>query len=350
MQSLWGTGWWSLLGCLLLVICHATSGQAQHDLLRVVATVPELGSLAREIGGEHVSVSSCAKGTEDAHFVEARPSFIKDLSQADVYIQTGLELEAGWAPVLLQNARNSRILAGAPGYIDASTVITPLDVLAGPVDRSMGDVHPAGSPHYLTDPLAGLRVAQLLQERFGILRPAQQAYFQSRYRDFRMRLGAALVGETLAQKYEVEKLALLFEHQRLHGFLQSQNEAQILGGWFGQMLPYFGTRVVADHNLWSYVARRFGLTLFGVMEPKPGLPPTTKHLQMLVERMRAAHVRVILAAAYYDPRHAQFVSQHTGARVVPMAHQVGARPGTETYLTMIDYNIRQLLAVLSQQP
>ena len=140
---------------------------AQQEPLRVAATTPELGSLAREIGGEHVTVVVFAKGTEDAHFVEAKPSFIKELSQVDVYIQAGMDLEVGWAPVLLQNARNSKVLPGAPGYIDASTVITPLEVPTGPIDRSMGDVHPGGNPHYLTDPLNGLRVAELLRDTFS---------------------------------------------------------------------------------------------------------------------------------------------------------------------------------------
>jgi zinc/manganese transport system substrate-binding protein len=322
------------------------SVSAQQEPLRVATTTPELGSLAREIGGEHVTVVVFAKGTEDVHFVEAKPSFIKELSQVDVYIQAGMDLEVGWAPVLLQNARNSKVLPGAPGYIDASTVITPLEVPTGPIDRSMGDVHPAGNPHYLTDPLNGLRVAELLRDTFSALQPAKQAYFAERYTAFRKRLGAALVGETLAQKYDVTKLALLFEHGRLAAFLQSQNEAHLLGGWLGRLLPYAGTKAVADHNLWPYFAQRFGLTIRGFMEPKPGVPPTTRHLQLLVQTMQAEKIGIILASAYYDPRHAQFLGQHTGAKIVPMAHQVGARPGTDDYLGMIDYDVRQLVAAL----
>ena len=330
-----------------LVVLGCTSASAQQEPLRVAATVSELGSLAREIGGEQVTVVVFAKGTEDAHFVEAKPSFIKELSQADAYIQAGMELEMGWAPVLLQNARNSKILPGAPGYIDASTVITPLDVPTGPIDRSMGDVHPAGNPHYLTDPLNGLQVAQLLRDKFSTLRPARQAYFAERYTAFRQRVWAALVGETLAQKYDVTKLALLFEHGRLAAFLQSQNDTHLLGGWLGQLLSYTGTKAVADHNLWPYFARRFGLTIRGVMEPRPGVPPTTRHLQELVHTMQAEKIGIILTSAYYDPRHAQFLAQHTGAKVVPMAHQVGARPGTDDYLGMVDYDVRQLMAALA---
>jgi zinc/manganese transport system substrate-binding protein len=342
---------WMKTGCVVALSLWLSplglmNVSAQQEPLRVAATTPELGSLAREIGGEQVTVVVFAKGTEDAHFVEAKPSFIKELSQVDVYIQAGMDLEVGWAPVLLQNARNSKVLPGAPGYIDASTVITPLEVPTGPIDRSMGDVHPAGNPHYLTDPLNGLRVAELLRDTFSAVRPAHQAFFAERYTAFRTRLGAALVGETLAQKYDVAKLALLFEHGRLAAFLQSQHETPLLGGWLGRLMPYAGTKVVADHNLWPYFAQRFGLTLRGFMEPKPGVPPTTRHLQALVQAMQAEKVGIILTSAYYDPRHAQFLVQHTGAKIVPMAHQVGARPGTDDYLSMIDYDVRQLVAAL----
>ena len=346
MRSLWIKMCCVVAVSLWLGPLGLTSVSSQQEPLRVAATVTELGSLAREIGGEHVTVVVFAKGTEDAHFVEAKPSFIKELSQADVYIQAGMELETGWAPVLLQNARNSKVLPGAPGFVDASTVIAPLDVPTGPIDRSMGDVHPAGNPHYLTDPLNGLRVAELLRDKFSTLRPTQQAYFAERYAAFRQRVGAALVGETLARKYDVAKLALLFEHGRLAAFLQSQNETQLLGGWLGWLLPYAGTKAVADHNLWPYFAQRFGLTMRGFMEPKPGVPPTTRHLQELVQTMQAEKIGIILTSVYYDPRHAQFLAQNTGAKVVPMAHQVGSRPGTDDYLGMVDYDIRQLVAAL----
>jgi len=346
MRSRWSTTCCVVAMSVWLVIPGSASVSAQQEPLRVAATVSELGSLARAVGGEQVTVVVFAKGTEDAHFVEAKPSFIKELSQADVYIQAGMDLEMGWAPVLLHNARNSKVLPGAPGYIDASTVIVPLGVPTGPIDRSMGDVHPAGNPHYLPDPLNGLRVAALLRDTLSALRPTQRAYFAARYTAFHKRVGAALVGETLAQKYDVTKLAVLFEHGRLAAFLQSQNEAHLLGGWLGRLLPYGGTKAVADHNLWAYFTQRFGLTIRGSMEPKPGVPPTTRHLQGLVQTMQAEKIGLILTSVYYDPRHAQFLAQHTGARVVPMAHQVGARPGTDDYLGMVDYNVRQLVAAL----
>jgi ABC-type Zn uptake system ZnuABC Zn-binding protein ZnuA len=342
--------WERMMLSLLVVSLGLMAGNApaQGDArpLRVAVTVPDLGSLAQEIGGDQVVVTVFAKGTEDFHSVEAKPSFIKTLSEADLFIQMGMEMELGWAPVLQQNARNAKVLPGARGFLDASTAITPLEVRSGPVDRSMGDVHPAGNPHYLVDPINGLRVARLTRDKLGDLRPERQRYFEERYASFRQRLGTALVGEALAQKYDVEKLALLFEAGKLGDFLKSQGEESLLGGWFALMLPYRGAKAVADHNTWPYFARRFGISVIGFLEPKPGLPPTTRHLNELIETMRAQGVKVILANPYFDPRFAQFVAERTGAQVVSMAHMVGARSGTNDYVSMIDYDVRQLAGAL----
>jgi len=337
---------WCGVAVLIPLLDGIAYAQSNPNPIRVAATVPELGSLVREIGGDEVSVTIFAKGPEDPHFVEAKPSFVKALNQADVYIQLGMGIEAGWAPVLLQNARNGKVLPGTPGHLDASTVVTPLEVPTGPVDRSMGDVHPSGNPHYLLDPLNGLRVAQLIRDKLSELRPGKSNYFAERYDAFRQRLGRALIGETLAQKYDIERLALLHEQGRLASFLKQQGEERSLGGWLAVLLPHYRTRVVDDHNVWPYFARRFRIEVIGHMEPLPGIPPTTKHLGELIERMRAERVPVVLAVAYYDPRHARFVSEQTGARVVNLAHQVGARNGTDDYLSMIDYNVRQLVAAL----
>lgn len=314
--------------------------------LKVCATVPELGSLVREIGGNQVAVTVFAKGTENPHFVEAKPSLIKELSQADLFVQMGMELETGWAPVLLQNATNGKVLPGARGNLEASAVITPMDVHSGIIDRSMGDVHPFGNPHFLTDPLNGLKVAALIRDKLSELRPGQQKYFQERYQTFRQRLGVALVGDKLARKYDFEKLAILYEHGKLLDFLKTQHDAGLLGGWLGQIQPYFGTKAVADHNLWPYFGRRFGIEVIGFMEPIPGVPPTTRHLTELIKEMQNQKIKLILASPFFDRRHIQFVAGQTGAKVAEMAHQVGARPGTGDYLGMTDYNVRQLVSAL----
>jgi ABC-type Zn uptake system ZnuABC Zn-binding protein ZnuA len=315
--------------------------------LQVCATVPELGVLTREAGGDEVSVVVFAKGTEDPHFVEARPSFVKDLSRADLLVVVGLDFEIGYLPVLLQNARNARVLPGAPGYLDASQAIELLDRPTAPVDRSMGDVHPYGNPHYLLDPLNGLRVARLIAGRLGELRPEKREYFQARTTDLARRLGTALVGEPLARKYDPEKLAALAEYGKLDDFLRQQGDEAALDGWLGAMRPYRGAKVVDDHNLWPYFARRFGIVVIGHMEPKPGITPTTKHLSELIDRMRAEQARALLAAAYYDPRHARFLATEAGVPIAAMANQAGARPGTDDYLALIDYNVHQVAGALA---
>lgn len=324
-------------------LAHAQEGTRP---IQACATVPDLGSLVREVGGDRVSVTAFAKGMEDPHFVEAKPSFIKALSQCDLYIQTGMDSEIGWAPVLLQNARNGAVLPGGRGFLDASAVIAPLEVPTGPVDRSMGDVHPLGNPHYLPDPVNGLKVARLIRDKLIELRPNHKTYFDERYAAFSKRLRTALVGEKLAAKYDVEKLALLFERGRLGAFLKQQGDEALLGGWLGLMLPHYGAKSVDDHNIWLYFTRRFGIQLIGHMEPKPGIPPTTGHLRALVQRMKVEGVKAVMTVPYYDPRHARFISENTGARVVNLANQVGAREGTDDYLAMIDYNVRQLVAAL----
>jgi ABC-type Zn uptake system ZnuABC Zn-binding protein ZnuA len=329
---------------LVLALIGIPAGAAEP--LKVVATVPELGALVRAVGGDLVTVTVLAKPTEDPHFVEAKPSSVKALSDADLYVQVGLQLEIGYAPVLLTGARNPNILAGQKGYVDASSVITPLDVPVGPIDRSMGDVHPVGSPHYLLDPLNGLKVAALLRDTLRALRPADAAQFAANYDAFRQQLGVDLVGPTLAKKYDAEKLATLFEYGKLMPFLQQQGQAADLGGWLGDLAPFRGVKAVDDHPMWTYFARRFGIDIVGHLEPKPGVAPTTKHLQEIVDLVKADHVPLLLAAAYYDPRHADFVAAQTGARVVRMANQAGARPGTDDYLAMVNYNVQQLVAAL----
>lgn len=331
---------------VLMLQFHAVLTAQAAEKLRVCATVPELGSLVREVGGDRVEVTVFAKGTEDAHFVDAKPSFITVLSKADVLVAIGMELEIGWLPVLQQNARNAAVLSGAAGFIDASKAITPIEVPSGIIDRAMGDVHPAGNPHYLLDPLNGLRVAALLRDRMAALRPDDQKAFAAGYDQFASKLGAALFGEKLLQKYPLDKVMILESHHKLAEFLAQQKQQALLGGWLQAVQKRQGTKVVVDHNMWPYFADRFGLVIVGSLEPKPGVQPTTRHLKALVDSMKAQHVGLILTASYYDPRHARFVAENAGAKALAMAHQVGSRPGTNDYLSMINYDIQQLGSAL----
>jgi len=295
--------------CKWMAMAMLVATTVMAEPLRVCTTVPDLGDLVRVVGGDAVEVTSFAEGVEDPHFVEARPGFVKALSRADVFVQVGMELELGWAGLLLQGARNGKLAPGKPGFIDASTVITPLDVPVR-VDRSMGDVHAAGSPHYLLDPANGRRVAGLLAERLAVLQPERAAYFQERLAAFARDLDA-------------------------------REQA-----WEAALAPHRGVRYVADHDMWGYFGARYGLVEAGFLEPKPGLQPTTRHLEEVIGVIQKQHVPIVIASPYYDPRHAQFVRQHTGAAIVPLAHQVGSREGAGTYLDMVDYNVRTLAQAL----
>lgn len=335
--------WLPLLTLLLL-----GAPLAAAEPIRVCATTPDLASLTTSVGGPDVTVQTFARGTEDPHFVEAKPGFVRDLSRCRLLVLNGLEVELGWLPALLDQARNADVLPGGTGYLDASSVIAPLEAPTGTVDRSMGDVHAFGNPHYLLDPLNGLRVAAAIRDRLGRLAPDRAAAFGERYDAFRTALGTKLVGETLARKYlEFEKLAQLAEYGKLDAFLAEHGDGATLGGWLGAMHPYRGQKAVDDHPLWPYFARRFGLVIVGHMEPKPGIPPTTRHLAEVVALMQAQDVKLILASSYYDPRHARFLAERTGARVADLANQVGARPGVDDYLAMTDWNVSQVVGALA---
>lgn len=338
--------WCRAVTSLMLVVSALGSATQAQTGLRVVATLPDFASIARSVGGEAVDVTSLLRGGEDPHFVEPRPSFVKVLSQADVLVVAGMDLEIGYLPPLLQSARNAKILPGAGGYVDCSRAITPLEVPSEVVDRSMGDVHPWGNPHYWLDPLNGVRIAAQLAHVFATFQPEDRSRFEANYDAFRRQIAAKLVGESLVKVYSVEKLALLYERGGLEEFLRSRGELERLAGWLAVLAPYRGVKAVDDHNMWPYFARRFGLEVVGHMEPKPGIAPTTSHLQALVERMRAQGVRLIFSSPYYDPKHARFLAQATGARIVPLAHVTGSRPGTDDYIAMVDYNVNQLRLAL----
>ena len=320
-----------LLGLLLA----ATASGAAAEPLRVVATIPDLGDLAARIGGADVSVTTLVKGPQDAHFLEPRPSFVRAMHEANLFVLNGMELEIGWVPPLLQSARNPDILPGGPGYVDASRAVVPIEVPAA-VSRAMGDVHPQGNPHYLTDPCNGLRVAALVRDRFAERDPAHAAEFTERYRAFGAELAARLVGADAARGKDPEAIVRAVEEGRIESLLGAPPD-----GWLGAVRgPVRDT--VEDHKLWEYFARRFGLRPVATLEPLPGVAPTTSHLAEVVERMKADHVKLILSSVYFDPRHAAWVAERTGARIVPLAHQVGARAGTDDYLAAIDANVRAL--------
>jgi zinc/manganese transport system substrate-binding protein len=279
--------------------------------LNIVATTPDFAAVARVIGGDAVEITTLARPMEDPHFVDARPSLILKLNKADVLIEGGAELEAGWLPPLLQGARNPRLAVGAPGRIQCNQGITMLDV--PPVlDRSEGDIHAAGNPHYMTDPTNALIVATHLAEALCQIDPKSAETYRANLKTFTDRLTAKMAE------------------------------------WQKQMAPYQGRHVVAYHNSWPYFAKRFGLKIELFLEPKPGLPPTPAHLAGVIARMKEEQARVIFVEPYLDRRTAESVARSTGARVLDVAFLPGGIKGTEDdYIKLMDYLVGSLAQALA---
>jgi zinc/manganese transport system substrate-binding protein len=286
---------------------------ARAERLRVVTTIEDLASLAREVGGDEVDASALAKGYQDPHFVEAKPSYLLRLRDADLFVQSGLELEVAWAPSLLGNARNPRVLPGAPGFLDASEGCDILEIPSGAVDRSRGDLHPYGNPHYWTDPENGRVVARNIARRLTELRPEKADLFAARLADFERRLDAGLAR------------------------------------WTGAMEPYRGTAIVTYHNSWPNFIKRFGLRVADFVEPKPGIPPSPQHLRRLEERIRAERIPVILMEPYFDRRLPEKVALDSGAELLIFPPSVGGEPALKTYLDVFDANVGRLVEALRRK-
>ena len=266
---------------LFPLLCALLMARAQAKL-NVVASTPDFGAIAQEIGGDRIELSTLARPTEDPHFVDAKPSFIVKLNRADALIEGGAELEAGWLPSLLDGARNPKLDTGKPGRIACADGISLLEV-PSTLDRSKGDIHAAGNPHYMTDPMNGKRVAERITGAFCQLDPKSCDYFQANLRKFEEQLDTKLA-----------------EWQRL-------------------FLPYKGRAVVTYHNYWIYYGRRFGFPMELFLEPKPGIPPTSAHLAGVITQMKSGHLKVIIVQPYQNRRTAEVVASHTDAVVVDFA-------------------------------
>ena len=329
-----------------LAVAGFAQAAAPTEPLRVVATSTDLASLAREIGGGRVKVFCLSQGPEDPHTIEVRPGFVRELSAADLFIQVGLGLENAWLKDLLANVKNADLKPGGKLNLNLGRGVRLLEGVEG--TGIAGSFHEEGNPHYLLDPVEGLKAAKTICDRFSALRPAWTNEFEQRHEAFEKKLKTALAGAECAKDADFEAVVLQFERAKSKAELDALLKEHQLGGWLAALLPYRGRVIVGDHDLWPYFARRYGLEILGYLEPSPGVPPTTKHLQALIGQMKERKVGVILSAPYFDARHARFAAERSGAKVTPMAHQTGGRAGTEDYFSMLRYNAEQLLKALGE--
>lgn len=287
---------------------------AVHAALNVVATIPDFGALAQEIGGDKVKVTSICRGTEDAHFVDARPSFIKVLNQADLLLEGGAELEIGWLPPLLNAARNPKIMSDAPGHVLLSRGIRLLEVPTGPVDRSMGDVHPMGNPHYWNDPANGKIMAGTLAEALTRLDPANGPFYQANLQAFTERLDKRLAD------------------------------------WTKALEPYRGTKVITYHKSFDYFLARFGFELVGTVESKPGIEPSPSYINGLIARLKTQGVKLVIVEPFRPRRTPEYLAEALGAKLVVVPEKVGGHEKVKDYLGLFDYDVAQIAAALKASP
>lgn len=280
------------------------------ERLRVITSTPDFAAIAAEVGGDQVDVLSLAKGTQNPHFVDARPSFIVELSKADLLVEGGLELEIGWLPPLLLSARNPNIQPNAPGRVVAALNVPVLEVPTFRVDRSMGDVHPAGNPHFTLDPDNGKIVAETIADALIHIHPQDTAVFQANLERFKNTLDAKIQQ------------------------------------WVVQMEPFRGAKVVSYHKSYNYFIERFGLELAGTVEPKPGVPPSPAHVEALTTLMKAQGVRVVMLEPYYVRALPDVISHETGAQILVLPTMPGGRPEVQTYADVFQYNINALTNAL----
>ena len=275
--------------------------------INVVASTTDLAALAQEVGGDRVEISSIARGYQDPHFVEAKPSFLLQLKRADLLIVVGLQLEIGWLPPLVTQSGNPKIQPSAPGYFDSSQFAQILEVPTAQVTRAMGDVHPLGNPHYWLDPQNGLRVAQGIAQKFSEMSPGDAGYFAERLKSFQQRI------------VEAEKR------------------------WDAQMKPYRGRKVVTYHRSWPNLAARFGLDVVDYVEPRAGIPPTPSHLVELIAMMKRENVKLILVEPYFDLKTPNAVAAQTGAQVAVLLPSVGGEKEVTDYFKLFDYDVNLLV-------
>jgi len=292
---------------LLFTLFLAGLTASAASKLNVVTTIEDLASLAREVGGDRITAEPIARGYQDPHFVEPKPSYILKLQKADLLVVVGLQLEIGWLPPLINQSRNAKVQVGGSGYLDVSSTCVIMDIPTGPVTRAMGDVHPFGNPHYWLDPDNGRRIAKAIAQKLAQLDPAGAAYYAQRGADFDRRLA------------EAEKR------------------------WEARMAPYRGRKVITYHRSWPNFAAHFGLEVVDYVEPKPGIPPTPSHTLDLINTMKRENIKLILVEPYFDFRTPNSIADKTGGQVVVLLPSVGGVKQVQDYFQLFDYDIELLV-------
>lgn len=303
------TLWKGILTIVLFFIGFSSIASAQ---IQVVTSLPDLASITRHVGGENVEVFSIAKGYQNPHFVDPKPSYIVKLSRADMFVTVGLDLAKGWAPQLVESSRNSDIQRGNVGYVDASEGISLLQV-PQQINPEEGDIHIYGNPHYWLDPIRGKQIAQNIHDHLVEISPENSEEFSKNLKEFKTRID---------KKMEE---------------------------WQEKMKPYQGTNIIAYHNEWVYFEERFGLEIADFLEPKPGIPPSPSQLVKVIEKVQSQNIPVLINSPYFSSKSPDIVARNTNIELVKMSTMTGGYEEIENYFDLFDYNINTLVEALEKQ-
>ncbi len=319
--------------------------------IQVVATLNTFGNIAQYIGGDRVTVRSIVQGNEDPHYVKPKPTYAVWLAQADLFIETGLDLEL-WAPALIDKSGNPRIRSGQPGYVAVADGIPMLEVPTV-ADRSQGDVHIYGNPHIHTSPLNAKIIAENITIGLINVDPEGETYYRANLARFKQEINERLFGKQLVQLLTGPVLTQLARKHQLFSFLENKQFngkplIQLLGGWMGQLYPYRHRKLVAYHKNWAYFEDLFELEIIGYVEPKPGIPPSPRHVESLIARMRQEHVRVILAANYFSERKVRDIAEKVHAIPVIVPLGIDEAAGITNYFQLVDYWVSHLTQAFQQ--
>jgi len=334
------------LPILGLILVFLTTNVYAEKSLNVVTTLPDYAFLAKEIGGDRISVVAIVRGDQDAHFIRPKPSFATAMRNADVLIATGLDLEL-WVQTVIDNSGNGKIRSGQAGYVSAST---GMNLLEKPqtLSRAEGGVHIYGNPHVTCSPVQMKVAARNIAT--GLIKndpEGKETYLQN-LKKLHNRIDESLFGKKLVEMLDSDTLCTLAEQEKLIPFLKEQQFEgkpliEYLGGWMGKMLPLRGTPVVTYHKNWVYFMKLFSLEEAGTVEPKPGIPPSAKHVSDLINLMKEGNIRIILAANFFDEQQVKTVASRTGAEAVIVPLYVGGADGTEDYFKLVDCWVDGLL-------
>ncbi|MGH7504562.1 MAG: metal ABC transporter substrate-binding protein [Longimicrobiales bacterium] len=322
------------------------------DPVRVVASLPVYGSIAKAIGGDQVAVTSIADPREDAHFVRPKPSFAAEIRRADLFITTGLDLEL-WVPSLLDRAGNKRVSEGGPGYVTTYSGVHLLDIPTA-ADRAAGDIHIYGNPHIYTDPLNAIIAARNIVIGLKKVSSERSAQWDRGLASFTDQIHRHLFGEKLVEIVGGDQLAQLARGGQLLSFLQTTQfegsplTAQ-LGGWMKAAAVFRGKQIVCYHKNWAYFEDRFQVRCAEFVEAKPGIPPTPGHVARLIDRMRTENIDVLLGATYYDRDKLESVANRGGARLVQVPLAPGVRRGVDDYFSLVDTWVGELAGAFTSR-